>query len=473
MNTVQNIAKNTAVLFVSQILSYLLGFFATMYTARYLGATGFGIISLALSLTAIFNVFTDLGLNTLTVREVSRDQSLTNKYLVNTAAMKVIFSIITLIVVFLTVTVIGYPKEVCDVIYIIMISTIFTTFSGIFYSLFQTRGKMEYQSIATTLNSILMFAGVILAMRYGLNIMAFASIYLISNGIILIYIFIEFIRKFFLPTMDIDLCFWKSTISEAWPLSLSAIFGSISFRIDTVFLSIMSTELIVGWYSAAYKIMEVLMFITVVYTTAIYPVLSRYYVSSKDSLRFAYQKSFKYLVIIGLPIATGITLLADKIILLIYQTNFIPSIVILQILVWTIPLSFLTQLYGILFPSVNKQRVLLKIIFVSMLFNVITNLILIPKFSYIGASITTVLTELVLFMLCFHYISIFICKIEIQQVILKPLVACLIMGSFIFYVKTDLFLTTLIAIFIYVLSLMLLKTFSKDDLKVFRLLKRR
>jgi len=43
MNTVKRIAKNTGVLLVSQIASYILGFFFIMYTARYLGAAGFGI----------------------------------------------------------------------------------------------------------------------------------------------------------------------------------------------------------------------------------------------------------------------------------------------------------------------------------------------------------------------------------------------------------------------------------------------
>ena len=68
MNTVQRIAKNTGVMFVSQILTYVLGFFITMYTGQYLGANGFGIISLALSITAIFGVFVDMGLSSLMIR---------------------------------------------------------------------------------------------------------------------------------------------------------------------------------------------------------------------------------------------------------------------------------------------------------------------------------------------------------------------------------------------------------------------
>jgi len=92
MNTVQRIAKNTGVLLISQIASYIIGFFFIMYTARYLGAAGFGInpfkkrlrkmlrLSFALAFTGTFGVVSDLGLSTLMVREVARAKSLMGWY---------------------------------------------------------------------------------------------------------------------------------------------------------------------------------------------------------------------------------------------------------------------------------------------------------------------------------------------------------------------------------------------------------
>ncbi len=62
MSTARTIAKNTAVLFTATIISYILTFFVNIYIARYLGAEGFGILSLAIALTGIFTIFTDLGL---------------------------------------------------------------------------------------------------------------------------------------------------------------------------------------------------------------------------------------------------------------------------------------------------------------------------------------------------------------------------------------------------------------------------
>ena len=88
-----------------------------MYTARYLGAAGFGILSFALAFTGIFGVFSDLGLGTLTVREVARDKSLASKYLRNIAVMKIILVVITFGLIALTINLLGYPEQTIKVVY--------------------------------------------------------------------------------------------------------------------------------------------------------------------------------------------------------------------------------------------------------------------------------------------------------------------------------------------------------------------
>ena len=90
MNTVQKIAKNSLVLLASNIISKILGFFYVMYIVRYLGAEGFGILSFTLAFAGIFGVFNDLGLNLLTVREVTRDKSFAGKYLDNICVVHLI-----------------------------------------------------------------------------------------------------------------------------------------------------------------------------------------------------------------------------------------------------------------------------------------------------------------------------------------------------------------------------------------------
>ena len=159
MSRVRKIAKNTTMLFISQIITYIMGFFITMYSARYLGAEGFGIISLALAITGILVVFTDLGLGTLTVREVARDKSLVDKYTSNVAVIKLMLALFTFILTAVIVYLFGYTDEIKVVVYIITGSTLINALSGIFYPIFQSYEKMEFQSIANVLNSSIMLIG--------------------------------------------------------------------------------------------------------------------------------------------------------------------------------------------------------------------------------------------------------------------------------------------------------------------------
>jgi O-antigen/teichoic acid export membrane protein len=221
MNTVQRIAKNSLVLLTSNIISKILGFFYVMYIARYLGVEGFGILSLALAFTGIFGVFTDLGLDTLTVREVARDKSLASKYLGNIAVMKIFLVIITFALIALTINLLGYPQQTIKIVYLVALSVVFGAFSSIFNSIFQAYEKMEYQSLGQILSSVLMLSGALFAISHGLDVIGFASIYFLVSAVILGYSFAVYTWKFSLPKIEIDFNFWKSTIKEALPFGLT------------------------------------------------------------------------------------------------------------------------------------------------------------------------------------------------------------------------------------------------------------
>jgi O-antigen/teichoic acid export membrane protein len=153
MNGARNLAKNTAILFISQLLSYILGFFYIIYSARYLGAEGFGILSFAIAFTGIFGVFMDLGLSTFTIREVSKDKKLANKFLGNTILIRSILSFFIFLIIVIFVNIFSYPPTIKNVIYIITLSTVLAVSADIFNSIFQSYEKMEFIAIGQILNN--------------------------------------------------------------------------------------------------------------------------------------------------------------------------------------------------------------------------------------------------------------------------------------------------------------------------------
>ncbi len=463
-------AKNTIVLFISQIVTYLMGFFITMYTARYLGTEGFGILNTALSITAIIVVFTDLGISSLTVREVARNKDLIEKFLPNTFIIKIILSVMTFGMVILIANILGYPELVKTVIYIITISTLINAIGGIFSVYFQAYEKMEYLSVNSILNSSIMLIGTYFGIYYNLDLLFFAYLYVIANIISFIYIIIVYFTNFCLPKFDIDFNFWKITIKEAIFFGLSSIFVSLYFYIDSVMLSVMVGSGAVGIYNAAYKLIFVLMFIPNVVIIALFPIMSRHFDSAKNLLKLEYEKLFKYLFAIAIFILLDGIIFADNIIQLIYGANFIESVLVLQLLIIVVPIIFITSLFGNLLGAINKQRFVTIVAGANIILNIILNLILIPKLSYVGSSIATVLTELLGFILMFMYISKYFFKISIKQNLLKTIIIGLLSYGIVYYLKIEFnwILACIASALIYLIFLYVFKIITEDDIELLK-----
>jgi len=73
LSTVQQVAKNTGIIISGELIFRLVSLVVTIYLARYLGTAGFGKYSFVFAYLAFFNIITDLGLQTILVREMSRE----------------------------------------------------------------------------------------------------------------------------------------------------------------------------------------------------------------------------------------------------------------------------------------------------------------------------------------------------------------------------------------------------------------
>lgn len=471
MNTIQRIVKNVGVLFISQMLSYVLGFFTLVYTARYLGVEGFGILSFAFAFTGIFAVIMDLGLSTLTIREVSRDKSITKNYVANITTIKILLSLFTFGLIFMIIHLFGYNPETMEVVYFIAIYTIFNAFSQIFYSIFQANEKMEYQSLGAILSSVLLLAGILLAIHLKFNIIQFSFIYTIVGASIFVYAISIFSIKFSFPKIKFDIRKWKDLTLEAWPFAITGISITLYLWIDTIILSLIKGPDAVGLYNASYRLIIVLLFIPVVFNNAVFPLMSKYYISSKESLKFTFEKLFKIMILIAVPIGVGSVVIANKVIIFVYGDQFVGAVIALQILIWSCVLIFARSPFERLLESSNRQLLITKIFIIGLVFNVILNLIFIPMYSYVGAGIITVLTDALVLSLLIYItrdFKILVSK-KIRINILKIVLASLIMGVILKYLSNlNIFVLILTGTIIYFISVLLLKILDNEEILIIK-----
>lgn len=472
MTTAKRIAKNSIFVFLGNVIGYILQLILVIYLVRCLGDITFGKYAFAFAFTSLFMILSDMGLSVMSIREIARDTSKAGEYLTNISITKFILSLITIVLIIVTINLMHYPRDTTLAVYIVGGVTVFTSFTASFRSIFRAFERMEYEAITIIVERLLIFGSVLPVLFLGYGLIEVVSAMLIAQALIFVFTLMVVIKKFTRPKLSLfDPFLCKSLIKEALPFGLAAVFAIIYFQTDTVMLSMIKGDAAVGWYNAAYRLVMGVLFIPGAFVGALYPVLSRYFTSSKDSLMLVYEKSFKFLLMLAIPLGIGTTLLADRIIIFLYGENFAHSIIVLQILIWVASILFIYSIVGYVLASINKQLVDARITGISALLNVGLNLLLIPTYSYVGAGIASVISQVFVFTCEFSYLQKNGYRLTVSKVVLKPLYSGAVMGLFIYglnMMSVHLFIVVISAIVIYAIGLYLLNAFDKNEVAMIR-----
>ena len=468
MGIARRIYKNTTYLGIAEIVSRVLQFVVMLYAARLLSQQNFGKFSFALSLSFMAVILADLGINTLLIREISRNKSLVSKYFINAFSIKIVLSIITFFIIVAVLNALNYPEITRQIVYIIWLFTILSTFTELFYSIFRAFEQMFYDAFLKILRmSILAVTGIYVLFK-GYGVIIFSYTFVFTEIIVITLASLIALKKFIKLDIRIDPVFIKSTLKKALPFGLAFIFGSIYFFIGSIMLSKMKGDVEVAIFSAAYNIALALIFIPTVYINAIYPVLSRYYKEGKSGLRLLYERSFKYLYIIGLPISLGIFMLSDEIIGFLYGARYSISSIALRIISLYLFLKFINFLLGIVLSSIDKQNKRMLGQGITAGISILLNLLLIPLIGFVGAAISTLITEIFLFIIYYIFVSKSWYYYNFLGILPKPIIAVIIMSLFIGFTNLNLIITIIASAAIYLSVLMVLRTLDKKDYEIIR-----
>ncbi len=357
MTTIRRIAKNVVFLFFGDAASAALGILLVVFLARYLGAAEYGKYAFAVAFTSLFLILADLGLSSLSIREIARDVSKSAEYLTTVSIIKVALSAAMMGLVAIVINVLDYPGDTVMVVYIVGLMNVFNSFSVFLRSIFRAFEKMEYDAATRIAERLLVVGSAIAVLVLGYDLRAVVIVMLIAQSFALLFTLIVCIARFTRPQLSFELKLARRMVITALPIAIASVFGILIFQIDTVMLSMMKGDTTVGWYNAAFRPVMGLLFLPGIYVGATLPVISRYFVTDKNKLAIAYRKSIKMLATLAIPFAVGTTLVADRVIMLLYGQEFNNSIVALQILSWAGAVLFLSVFLDHTLVSINKQGV--------------------------------------------------------------------------------------------------------------------
>ena len=463
---VQRVARNTGIIMVGDVIFRLISLIVIIYLARYLGTAGFGKYSFVFAYLSFFGVITDLGLQIILVRDMSRDPSTAPKLIGNAYIIRSILTVFAITLSMIIISLTPYPPDIKTYVYLATFTLLFMSFSDFYATIFQANLRMDCNIIAKLVFKVLS-ASLIFWIVFTNGTLMQVLIALVFSEIVKMLINYLLSRKFVRPQFEIDFGLWKYLFKEALPFAFTSVITTIYYRIDVIMLSLMMGDTTVGLYSAAQKLCEPLLLIPTALMSSMFPIMSKAFISSKERLIKSYELSIKYLLIITLPIAIGTTIIADKIIFLIYGVEFAGSASALQILIWALVFASTSSVLTHLLASIEKQKLYIICTGLCAIVNMALNFILIPILSYNGAAIATVATNVALLITTFYFVSKHLQFLHIHRIFVKPTISGLIMGAFVYYfINVNIFLLVLLATAIYSAALLALRVFTGEDFNI-------
>lgn len=429
MSFIFRIVKNSSFLFLSKGFSQALFFFLMVYLARRLGSLEYGRLSFAMAFTTLGAILADFGMPTLTVREVARRKEEAQGLLGAMLVFKGLLALVAFLMMAFAIKAMGYPLETQKAVYIFAISSIAFTFTVLGNAVFRAFERTEFEVAVTFFGRVALIGFALVLFSFQASMFMTSLAFAGGNLIGLLLCWWLVVTKFLRPSFKGQKGLWPWLFKGSIPFFLTALFTEVYFRIDSVMLSLMKGDQVVGWYSASYRIIEgVALLIPHSFMGAMLPVFSQLSISSTDAFKKSVEGSLKTVLFLALPVCCGLYFLSEQVIITLFGQEYLPSISVLKILTWALFIIFFNCLLSYLLTALDKAHIWSLAVGVGAFLNVALNLILIPLLAQKGAALSTLITEVALAAITAFYALRQISFSWPLPILAKSFLATLLMG---------------------------------------------
>ena len=423
----KKIASNTIAQIFSKVGTAIIAIFLISILTNYLTVELYGLYSKIYNYIWIFVFLADLWLYAITIREITNNKKDSSKIVGNVMSLRFILWIFILFLA----TGIAYFIPWYDsplALYSIIIASIFTLFqllNSSILALMQANMKIEFSAVSLIFAKLINVWWIALVAYFFypkefiensnyftpfLYIMTASVISVIINTLMNYW----YARKIVKFSFAFDWEYIKHLFKISLPYGLALFLSIVYFKVDIIILSLMEGpklwDLSIALYSLPMKIVEVLIVVGGFYMTSLLPSLSEAFkkkdIQQLDALTWI---SFKILFASAMLILTLGVLFREYLIKIIANNDYINTthmfnssdafLVVFAVIVF----NFLSLVFIYCLVASEKQSVLLKINSIVTIFNIIWNIILIPKYSFIWAWIVTLMSQMLLTFLWYIY----------------------------------------------------------------------
>lgn len=455
--------RNTAIVLTAKIAARLIALVAVIATLNHLQAARYGTFTTLVNYTAIVSVVVDLGFNVLFVREGARHPTEVERYLRNVMSLRVLTAVISFVVLAVTLAFAGLGSLLVPAFTLMVLASYASLLRNTLYAV----QRLGYEAVAVILESILLLALVLVGIATGQGVAYFIWAYAVQFAFSCAYFIIVLaVRRIavigwrFEPQI-LGTWFWKGL-----PFALTFVLSILYFRIDQPIVYALRSHAEAGWYGAAYKPFEGLLFVPMTLLSVVFPVLSVSHLERPGEQLAAVNRFFRALLLIGWPMSVGIFVLAHPLndALRLYPESE-PA---LRILSLALALGFVNNAFIGALSASDHQSSFTWAAGWSLVANLSLNLTLIPSFGYLGASWATVVTEVVLGVAGWILTARHVGRVPVLRLGWRPVLAGLVMGALMYPFShlggLALAIPIAVGVLVYAGAVVLLRAVTSDEI---------
>lgn len=387
--------KNTSWLFGEKILRMIVGLFVGIWVARYLGPEQFGLFSYAQSFVGLFTAFATLGLDGIVVRELVHDESRRDELIGTAFWLKLMGAFTVLVILAIAVNFTSNDHSTNIMVFIIASATIFQSFNVV-DMYFQSKVMGKYITYANVISLLLSSIVKIALILCNAPLIAFVWTIVFDSFVLacgFIYYYIKINSKLKIKNLKFNKSTAVDLLRDSWPLIISGISIGFGMRFDQIFIKEMINSNAVGLYSAGVKLAESMSVVPMVITQSIFP---KIFQIRKEKKKTKIINIFRIIFYFLFFISFIILFFSPTIVELLYGDKYIDSSLILAILIFSIPMTFLNIMTSQLLLIENLQSIIMKRQILLVVCNIVLNIVLIPRYGIIGAACATLLSDTII-----------------------------------------------------------------------------
>jgi O-antigen/teichoic acid export membrane protein len=418
-NAARRVFKNSAVTFGMRLGVKALDMVVLFVLTGTVAASVLGDYDIAILLVGQYlATIAEFGLGVLLTREVARDPGAARRLFGVTLGMRLLLILAGALPVALLLiggyALIGQPfsPDGRTTILILTLTLIPSAYSGAVTALYNASELMEVPALMELVTAALNFLARIAVIVLGFGIVGLAwaavAVTTLQAGAFLLLQR----RQFFPPSISWDLAAMRAIAPVAFPLMLNTLLAAVFFRFDVFIVRAFGgadASLLVAQYQRPYQLLNLALIVPPAVTFAVFPLLSRRAGESRAAMALAQNRTMQIMLALAFPLAMGLSVLAYDLIWLFTRDKFPsygPSVGVLAILAWFLPLSFANGLLQYALIAVNRQAAITRAFLIGAAFNLVANLAAIPtaalllgrpEWGLYAAATITILSELVLY----------------------------------------------------------------------------